>query len=72
MYETRIEAECSIKAAWPLYTYLTELLVDWHDLVGDPGAVCFLTLANLVVDGARQVHQLLVLLAVVFFHGVED
>ena len=67
MNEDRIYA-CLIKA----HTYLTELLVGRQDLICDPGAVCFLSFANLVVDSARQVHQLLILLAVVIFHCVQD
>ena len=67
MYADRIEA-CLFKT----HTYLTELLVRWQDLIGDPGAVGFLSFAYLFVDGTRKVHQLLILLAVVFFHGVQD
>ena len=65
MYIYIIEA-CLIKT----HTYLDETFVGWHDLIGDFGAVCSLTLADLFVDGARQVHQLLILLAIVLVHGV--
>ena len=47
-------------------TYHTELLVDREDFVGDACSICLLAFANLVADGARQEHHLLVLFVEVY------